>query len=104
MVRCSVSDVCIATQIDPREHQLNFVTVRTAPAVAGYGTALAVLLGAWEYAGGKITGYSVDPTVDEVARKEYLRKNRRRPIEETLEQVGEGRGKPTKCSSRTVVF
>lgn len=95
VVQCSVSDVCIAIQIDQREHQLKFVTVRTAPAVAGYGTALAILLGAWEFAGAKITGYNIDPTVDEVARKEYLRKNRRRPIEETLEQVGEGRGKPS---------
>jgi hypothetical protein len=67
-------------------------TVRTAPAVAGYGTALAVVLGTWQYAGGKITGYAIDPTVDEVARKEYVRKNRRRPMEETLEQIGEGRG------------
>ncbi|KAI5198633.1 hypothetical protein E4T39_06680 [Aureobasidium subglaciale] len=66
--------------------------VRTAPAVAGYGTALAVILGTWHFAGGKITGYQVDDTVDEVARKEYLRKNRRRPVEETLQQVGEGRG------------
>jgi len=68
-------------------------TVRTAPAVAGYGTALAVVLGTWHFAGGKITGYQIDTTVDEVARKEYVRKNRRRPMEETLEQVGEGRGK-----------
>ncbi|CAD0085711.1 unnamed protein product, partial [Aureobasidium mustum] len=68
------------------------LAVRTAPAVAGYGTALAVVLGTWQYAGGKITGYEIDPTVDEVARKEYLRKNRRRPMEETLEQIGEGRG------------
>ncbi|KAI5226176.1 hypothetical protein E4T40_03190 [Aureobasidium subglaciale] len=66
--------------------------LRTAPAVAGYGTALAVILGTWHFAGGKITGYQVDDTVDEVARKEYLRKNRRRPMEETLQQVGEGRG------------
>ncbi|KAH0285369.1 hypothetical protein M436DRAFT_55854 [Aureobasidium namibiae CBS 147.97] len=65
---------------------------RTAPAVAGYGTALAVVLGTWQYAGGKITGYAIDPTVDEVARKEYVRKNRRRSMEETLEQIGEGRG------------
>jgi hypothetical protein len=66
--------------------------VRTAPAVAGYGAALAIVLGTWQFAGGKITGYAVDPTVDEVARKEYMRKNRRRSMEETIEQIGEGRG------------
>lgn len=68
-------------------------TVRTAPSVLGYGTALAAVLGAFNYAGGKLTGYEVDPNVDEVARKEYLRKNRRRPMEETVQQLGEGRGK-----------
>jgi len=30
--------------------------------------------------------------VDEVSRKEYLRKNRRRPIEQTIAELGEGRG------------
>ena len=70
--------------------------VRTAPAVIGYGSALAVVLGAFNYAGGKLTGYEIDSNVDEVARKEYLRKNRRRPLEETVEQLGEGRGE--QCS------
>lgn len=39
-----------------------------------------------------MTGYQRDPAVDEFDRKEYLRKNRRRPIEETIAEVGEGRG------------
>lgn len=30
--------------------------------------------------------------MDEVSRKEYLRKNRRRPIEQTIAELGEGRG------------
>jgi len=30
--------------------------------------------------------------VDEVARKEFLRKNRRRDINETVAELGEGRG------------
>lgn len=59
----------------------------------GYGTALAVILGAFTYTGGKLTGYRRDPTVDEVSRKEYLRKNRRRSIEQTVNELGEGRGK-----------
>ncbi|KAI7483017.1 TBCC-domain-containing protein [Hortaea werneckii] len=65
---------------------------RSAPAVVGYGCMVAVVLGAFSYTGGKLEGYHRDPTVDEVARKEFLRKNRRRPIEGTLEELGEGRG------------
>jgi hypothetical protein len=39
-----------------------------------------------------LTGYERDPTVDEVSRKEYLRKNRRRPVDEIVNELGEGRG------------
>jgi hypothetical protein len=39
-----------------------------------------------------LSGYTKDPEQDEFERKEYLRKNRRRPIEETIAEVGEGRG------------
>ncbi|KAI9666196.1 MAG: hypothetical protein M1821_004131 [Bathelium mastoideum] len=66
--------------------------VGTTPAFLGYGAALAVIAGAFDYTGGSLRGYTVDPDVDEVARKEFLRKNRRRPIEETLAAIGEGRG------------
>jgi len=62
------------------------------PSVLGYGAALAVTLGVFDYSGGSLKVMFRDPSVDEVERKENLRKNRRRPIEETLEQVGEGRG------------
>lgn len=50
--------------------------------------------GAFDYTGGKFSGYEKDPNVDEYERKEALRKNRRRPIQETLDQLGEGRGEP----------
>ena len=43
-----------------------------------------------DYTGGSLRGQR-DPNVDEYARKEALRNNRRRPIEETLAEVGEGR-------------
>lgn len=66
--------------------------VRTTPAVLGYGAAVAVVLGAFNYTGGRLTGYNKDPEIDEVARKEYLRKNRRRPMEDTVQDLGEGRG------------
>lgn len=66
--------------------------VRTFPAVLGFGAGLAIVQGAFDYTGGKFSGYDKDPNVDEYERKEALRKNRRRPIQETLEQLGEGRG------------
>jgi len=65
---------------------------RTLPAVLGYGAGLAILLGTYDYTGGALTGYTRDPDVDEYDRKEQLRKNRRRPIQETLGELGEGRG------------
>ncbi|KAK3708181.1 hypothetical protein LTR37_011685 [Vermiconidia calcicola] len=65
---------------------------RSAPAVLGYGTGLAVILGAFTYTGGHLQGYGRDPNVDEVSRKEYMRKNRRRPVEDTVHELGEGRG------------
>lgn len=67
--------------------------MRTFPAVAGYGAGLAVLLAAFDYTGGALSGYLRDPDVDEYARKQFLRKNRRRPIDETIDELGEGRGK-----------
>lgn len=62
------------------------------PAIIGYGAALSVVMSAFDYTGGKLTGYTKDPSVDDVARKEYLRKNVRRPIEQTIAELGEGRG------------
>ena len=67
--------------------------VRSFPAVLGFGALLAILQGAFEFTGGKLSGYERDRSVDEYERKEQLRKNRRRPIEETLKEMGEGRGK-----------
>jgi hypothetical protein len=66
--------------------------VRSAPAVLGYGAALSVVLAAFTFTGGKLTGYERDPEVDEVSRKEFLRKNRRRPIDQIVNELGEGRG------------
>jgi hypothetical protein len=58
----------------------------------GYGAALSVVLAAFTFTGGKLTGYERDPTVDEVSRKEFLRKNRRRPVDQIVNELGEGRG------------
>ena len=67
--------------------------VGTTPAVLGFGALTAIILGAYDYTGGTLTGYTKDPTVDEFERKEFLRKNRRRPIEQTISEIGEGRGR-----------
>ncbi|KAF1352079.1 hypothetical protein BDV97DRAFT_367877 [Delphinella strobiligena] len=65
---------------------------RTTPAVFGYGSGLAIILAAFNYTGGKLSGFNKDPTVDEVSRKEHMRKNRRKSAEETVQELGEGRG------------
>ncbi|KAH0605803.1 uncharacterized protein H6S33_004260 [Morchella sextelata] len=65
---------------------------RTMPAVIGYGAGLALILGAFDYTGGSLTGLFKDMNMDEVTRKEMLRAGRRRPVDETVEVLGEGRG------------
>jgi hypothetical protein len=62
------------------------------PAVLGYSSGLAILAYTFDYTGTSLSGQKNDPSVDEVDRKTFLRKNRRRPIEETIEELGEGRG------------
>lgn len=62
------------------------------PHVLGYGAFLAVVLGTFDYTGGALSGIGRDPDVDEYERKQALRKNRRRPIQETIDELGEGRG------------
>lgn len=65
---------------------------RTTPAVLGFGLLTSVVLGAFEFTGGRLNGLKKDPDLDEFERKEHLRKNRRIPIDETIAQIGEGRG------------
>ena len=56
----------------------------------GFGTAFAIAMGVTSYTGGLIgTGQAQYPT--EYERKEEMRKVRRKPIEETLANIGEGR-------------
>lgn len=70
----------------------NKITERTFPAVLGWGAGVAVLQFVFDYGGGKFSGYDKDPNVDEYERKEALRLRTRRPIQETLDELGEGRG------------
>jgi len=64
----------------------------TTPAVLGFGAMTAIVMGAYDYGGAALTGYKKDPEVDEFERKQALRKNRRIPIEQTVAEIGEGRG------------
>ncbi|KAL4865988.1 hypothetical protein BDV12DRAFT_173676 [Aspergillus spectabilis] len=66
--------------------------VRTFPALLGYGAALATTLGGFEYSGGSVFGKKRDPHADEFERREQLRTQRRTPGEQTLAELGEGRG------------
>lgn len=59
----------------------------------GLGALTAVLMGAYDFTGGSLRGFKKDKTLDEFERKELLRKNRRIPIEQTISEIGEGRGK-----------
>lgn len=64
------------------------------PVILGYGAATSILLTAYEYTGASLRGKKPEiEGMDEFERKEHLRRNRRRPLEETLAEVGEGRGK-----------
>ncbi|KAK0721535.1 Tim17/Tim22/Tim23/Pmp24 family-domain-containing protein [Apiosordaria backusii] len=61
------------------------------PAILGYGALMSVTSAVFEYTGGRIQGTGRDPNVDEYERKEMLRKRYRRPVEETIAEIGEGR-------------
>lgn len=61
------------------------------PAVLGNGVALGLALAAVRYTGGTLfqSGY---PEEDLYARKEEMRKRFRRPLNELINEIGEGRG------------
>ncbi|KAI1397944.1 hypothetical protein F4819DRAFT_470154 [Hypoxylon fuscum] len=64
------------------------------PQILGIGAAFSVIMSAFEYTGGSLRGgpRTEVPEMDEYDRKEYMRRNRRRPLAETIADVGEGRG------------
>ena len=51
-----------------------------------------MIQGVFDFTGGSLQGFRRDPNVDEYERKEQLRQQKRRPIWETIEELGEGRG------------
>ena len=54
----------------------------------GIGAGLAVIQGVFALTG-NFAGFGIDPQMDEYARKQELKAQRRRPVQETLEQLGE---------------
>jgi hypothetical protein len=63
------------------------------PQILGWGAFVSVVMTALEFTGGSLRGKRADNEfADEYERKEYLRKNRRRPLLETVSELGEGRG------------
>jgi hypothetical protein len=65
---------------------------RTFPALLGYGAALATTMGAFEYTGGTLYGRRPERSEDEFERRTQLRTQWRTPGEQTLAELGEGRG------------
>lgn len=65
---------------------------RMAP-MLGCGVFTSVALATWDYTGGLAGIRPEIDGMDDLERREAIRKNRRRPIEETLAVIGEGRGK-----------
>lgn len=49
-------------------------------------------MGLFEVTGARLRGWSERNEEDEFERKMAMRANRRRPIEETIAEIGEGRG------------
>ncbi|KAK9412880.1 hypothetical protein SUNI508_12293 [Seiridium unicorne] len=66
----------------------------TAPyeTILGQGALLSVVLSAFDFCGGLAGKQTDSEFADEFERKEHLRKNRRRPLTETITELGEGRG------------
>jgi hypothetical protein len=91
---CEVSPPCpLLWRDNPVAALLMVQIARTFPSVFGYGTALAVTLAAFEYTGGTLWGKKdKDQNLDKYEQLEKIRKNYRTPAEETIAQLGEGRG------------
>ncbi|KAI1385744.1 uncharacterized protein F4822DRAFT_414053 [Hypoxylon trugodes] len=64
------------------------------PQILGFGAAFSIVMSAFEFTGGSLRGGPRNPVneLDEFDRKEAMRLNRRRPIDETIANIGEGRG------------
>ncbi|ROW02451.1 hypothetical protein VMCG_06122 [Cytospora schulzeri] len=63
------------------------------PVILGYGALTSITLSVFELTGNSLVGKKPEiEGMDEFERKEHLRTTRRRPIQETIDNLGEGRG------------
>ncbi|KAI2467356.1 hypothetical protein F4781DRAFT_313771 [Annulohypoxylon bovei var. microspora] len=64
------------------------------PQILGFGAAFSAVMTTFEYTGGSLRGRrrTENPEMDDYEYKESKRTTRRRPIEETIANIGEGRG------------
>lgn len=60
--------------------------------VVGHAALAGGVLGVWNFTGGTWTGLFNEYSLDHAERMEEIRRNRRRPIEETIAELGEIRG------------
>ncbi|KAF6805355.1 NADH-ubiquinone oxidoreductase subunit (Tim17/Tim22/Tim23 family protein) [Colletotrichum musicola] len=68
------------------------MTTKKMPVVLGLGAGFAAWQGVFALTGGRLRGWTDRLDEDEFDRKIAMRENRRRPIEETIANIGEGRG------------
>lgn len=71
--------------------EISLDTARSFPALLGYGAGLAITMSGFDYSGG-LWGYEKNTQTDEYERRTQLRKAYRKPGEETIAELGEGRG------------
>ena len=75
--------------------KLRKISAGRVPAILGFGALFSVVLTTFEYTGGTLRGgrgNNRTVELEEYDRKEEHRLNRRRPIEEAVLNLGEGRG------------
>ncbi len=72
--------------------EADVVPERTVPSVLGNGVLLAVALAGAQYSGGAIFSQRSDPEEDAFVKKEEIRRRFRRPANEMINEIGEGRG------------
>jgi hypothetical protein len=70
------------------------------PSVLGNGVLLGVALAGAHYTGGAVFSQRSDPDEDKFATKEEVRRRFRRPVNEMINEIGEGRGNSFLESSR----
>lgn len=68
------------------------VAARRMPVVVGLGALVSTIQGSLHFLGGRIDSFKKEE--DEFERKEKLRRTTRVPIEQTVAEIGEGRGEP----------